>query len=320
MTPAKLPWWKTRSRFTLRALLVAVTLFMVWGGYHTNRGRQERAAVELLRQGGAKFFDMPTKGSAWDKATTWDHATWYYTRFVAFVWREPVAEGLALYHPPSPAEIEALGKLTHLKTAQILLDAGGVKTSPLPPGCLKCLLANRQLQGVILGHCELSDEDCRALGAHPNLLGISLPGCSFSEEGFAALLQAPRVIYLRISDCPVTGEKLARVPGSATLEQVMSNFAPLGPEFAAFIARSPQVKSLECEHLQHPFDGTFITAIGPHPKLACLILRGTCQVTPAILHDLKRMPALELFIFDSPNFTDADRDELKAALPGVEVR
>jgi hypothetical protein len=44
-----------RLRYSLRALLVFLTLFMLWGGYHTNRGWRERQAETLLTSAGARL-------------------------------------------------------------------------------------------------------------------------------------------------------------------------------------------------------------------------------------------------------------------------
>src|SRR5688500_8487991 len=44
-----------RFRYSLRALLVFITLFALWGGYHANRGWKERRASAVLRRYGATF-------------------------------------------------------------------------------------------------------------------------------------------------------------------------------------------------------------------------------------------------------------------------
>jgi hypothetical protein len=42
-----------RFRYSLRALLVFITLLALWGGYHANRGWKEGRAVAVLLEHGA---------------------------------------------------------------------------------------------------------------------------------------------------------------------------------------------------------------------------------------------------------------------------
>src|SRR5688572_6247207 len=91
-------------RYSLRALLVFMTLFALWGGYHTNRGYRERKAQETLLRYQASFMYGPTRRGT----GIWSKPLYVYERVVQLVWQERFITYISIYSTLEPEVVDAL--------------------------------------------------------------------------------------------------------------------------------------------------------------------------------------------------------------------
>ena len=321
MTIPHKPWWRPRARFSLRGLLVCVTLFMLWGGYHTNRDREERAAAEFFQARGASIVYFPSRNCK----SFVDRCSWCYTRVVQALWREPFIDHISVFGPMDDSEVDALTKLPHLQFIStqpemstpmenyaIQHEMFAPTQGVMPRGALRRILANRRLKSLCLAQWELSDEDCEAIRRHNTLFDVKIFGCKLSEEGFAQIVSVPKLRSLTFSFGRTTGSQLAGIPGSQSLESIECLGAPVGNEFADFIGRSPRVNYLRCYHKQ--IDDSFIAAIGPHPGMEWLNL-GHTKATDASVPALQQMLSLKGVGLSSRTFTDVGKAQLQQSSP-----
>lgn len=314
-------------RYTLRALLVFITLFMLWGGFHTNRSWKERAAEEILRDRGASFQYGPSPAGP-DMRNRLVSA---YSKVVQVVWQERFITQVEVHGSLEPEVVDAIVALPHLESLvanpaprmtdeEVALLRGRhiveAKVA-IPAGAVERVLANHRLKSLWMAAWILSDEDCKAIAAHDSLETVNLYGSRFSEEGLAQIVTLPRLRAVMWSYCQVTGEKLASVPGSNSLDLIECYYAPVGNEFAAFIGRSPNVTRVRCYH--QSIDDDFIASIGAHQSLEELNL-GHTKVTDSSVTVLEQMPSLKGLTVASESFTDAAKTCLLKGNPTLKVQ
>src|SRR5687768_16063132 len=107
-----MPWPRSiRFRYSLRALLVFLTLFALWGGYHTNRGMKERRALEVLRRHDGTSISVdsirPREGMVAFMADA-------YKSVVRLVWREPFVTSVSICSL-DPSVTQAIQAMPHLE-------------------------------------------------------------------------------------------------------------------------------------------------------------------------------------------------------------
>lgn len=329
--------WRPRSlrvRYTLRALFVFITLFMLWGGYHTNRGWKEREAERILGRHHSGCGYGPKKvGSGWIS-----ELRFAYLKLVQLVWRERFITQAMVNAPPEGEVLDAILALPHLeglslnpapstKEEQELYAEKRIVEAKdkMPAGALERIIARRPLRVLELTTWILSDDDCRAIAECQSLEYLGLFGSQCSEEALAKLVTLPRLRHLRMSHCPVTGAGLASVPGSHSLQVIDCPHAPVGREFAAFVGRSPAVTTLTVWSDSVADD--FVAALGSHPSLCHLTLISPCLTDRSAL-TLQQLPSLQGVAIGPGTVaklpdgfvTSAAKDRLRAAKPGLVVQ
>src|SRR5262245_34071865 len=98
---------KIRVRYTLRSLLVFITLFALWGGYHANRGWKERRAVEVLRKHGAQLG----WGASLQGGGMVSLATGAYSLMVGAIWGDHCVGEVQVLAPLDGEIADALAEL-----------------------------------------------------------------------------------------------------------------------------------------------------------------------------------------------------------------
>jgi hypothetical protein len=315
-----------RFRYTLRALLVFVTLFCLWGGYHANRAfKQRQARSVLLRYNASISSELEWPEPPWDPLGALDYG---YQRLVQTIWRDPYVTHVSVTSPLPPEVIDALGALPHLRNLTLKPPPHLQRWNPksrtpvldpqvkMPGAALDRILGGKRLRYLQLDEWSFSEADFRAISRQRDLEGLTMTMTSLSEEGLAELITLPRLQSFTCYGCQVTGAQLAGLPGSRTLERIRADYSPVGVEFAAFIARSPHVTDLIVQ--SDTIDDDFIRHLGPHPSLQRLdIWRGS--VTDLSVAAFAAMPALKSVSLHDTAVTEPGAVELKMTRPNVEV-
>src|SRR5438309_2067073 len=101
-----------RFRYTLRALLVFVTLFCLWGGYHANRGIKERRVEALIARDSRFALQY---GRRLDRPALQLTVLTSYDRLVRRVWGERGVTGIGV---PSDIDAETMNALAALPSVE----------------------------------------------------------------------------------------------------------------------------------------------------------------------------------------------------------
>lgn len=322
-----MPWPRSiRFRYSLRALLVLLTLFAIWGGYHTNLGLKERSALEVFRgHGGAviSYDSLGRRGPSFLKA-----ASDAYMRVVRLIWGEQFLTSVQV-RSLAPEVLEALDSLPHLQEVGVSVplprvgigqpdaqyEDGAVEDMPrLPSRVIQRLLANRRLKSLVLSGWILSDDDCRAISGHHSIEGLTVVACEVSEEGFGKLMTLRRLYEVNLSYCNVTGSNLRTMLGLESLERVNVQCTSVEGAFAAWVARCPNVKFL---HLRSDtIDDDFLVKLGPHRSLAHVSVYSSALTDNCITTAIQ-WPSLQDF---TANITSNAKACMRKSRPDVLVQ
>jgi hypothetical protein len=314
-----------RFRYTLRALLVFVTLFCLWGGYHANRAIKERQAAEVLMRHQASFAIGPKRshGGALDSIRL------AYQSLVQLVWRERFVTHVSIASKLEPEVVNALIALPHLESLSIdpvqyaleekmRMNREGIlePQEKSPPGAIARILRAQRLADLTLAGWVLSDDDCAAISQHQSLEGLTVLGVNISEDGFAQILTLPRLLRLRFSYTQVTGKKLATTPASTSLQVIEGYCAPVGNEFAGYVGRCPNVTNLNLRY--RAIDDDFVARLGSHPSLTGIDFSGTI-VTDQSIAVLGRMPLLRTVGLPRATVSQDSVERLQEARPEMKI-
>jgi hypothetical protein len=315
------PW---RFRFSLRALLVFLTLFAIWGGYHANEAIKERKAEEVLARYHASFMYGPKRAGS----GIFSEIKFRYQKLIQLIWQRRFITYVSLAAPLDADLVDALDSLPHLES--MILEPGrltenemellwsqhvSIAKFELPAGAVNRIFRSQSIKQLGLCVWILRDDDCTAIGKNDQLELVSIDGSAISEEGLRQIMTAPSMKGLSFRWCHVKGDKLHTLPGSQTLTQIDCSGAPVGVEFAKFIARSPNVKYLSPVTQAND---DFVAQIADHPSISAINLSGA-SVTERCIPDLIRWKALSAVSLARYTFPESAISELRTARPGLRI-
>jgi hypothetical protein len=274
-----------RFRYSLRALLVFITLFCLWGGWHADRSYRERRAEEALLRRGANLCREA-------------HIS---------IWRYRFVTELKIEGPLDHEVINSVANLPYLtalhlvapRTADSETNSFSEDISPratMTPDSLAKILRRKNLRSLSLEAWIIPDEACAAIARQKYLEQISILFCEPTESGFARIVKAPPVRVLRARFCMTTGRELAGQPGSTTLADVDCRGTPVSTEFASFLAICTHLHSLDfgalgCGKDHSPSGDEFLAKLGPHRSIETLVLSSS-SVTDRSVGVIVNMPRL----------------------------
>ena len=184
-------------RFTLRVLLVFVTLTGIGLGYWTHRARQQRRIVERIEQGGGMVCyerDGPTAPDPRNFAVEW----------LAKVLSRDYLEGISAVSIHNREAIPNLHHLRGLETLRII-------DPNLNDSDLTAIANCRELGVLQIGDTyffgdnapksQISDGSLILIARLPKLEIASLHGTGFTRAGIEALAQSPTLKSLEVGLC-----------------------------------------------------------------------------------------------------------------------
>jgi hypothetical protein len=318
------PRRKWGLRYSLRGLLIFITLFMLWGGYHTNRSWKERAAEEVLNRRGAsiEYATLSFQGSFAERVSA------AYAMLVETVWQDRSASRVMLLGRLDTEAVDALCMLSHLRALTIepsqrthaeysrIRSGQALPTEPMPQDALERILDNCPITELTVGCWTLSDVDCHTIASCPSVKYLAVDGSILSEKGLARLMSKPGLVWFTFGFCNATGNALANEPGSPTLEKLYCGNAPVSTELAVFVSRSPNIKELAVR--QCAASDEFVHMLGPHPSLMALSL-GATTVTDECLDDFVRMPSLTIVELPGLTVSPEAVARLRLAKPALQI-
>jgi hypothetical protein len=187
-------------RFTLRVLLVFVTLIGIGLGYWTHRAREQRRIVKHIREtSGDVAYD-------WQPHLTPQHGTvrspvpaWLLDRL-----GEDFFHSVDRAYVGNEVDLAQVGRLTHLRSLQIgksdLTDSELGHVIRLRR--LKELIAHQdQLNPEYGGTTKITDRSLILLAEMPRLEQVLLDGDRFTAAGLAALAQSRSLKLVGLNYC-----------------------------------------------------------------------------------------------------------------------
>lgn len=318
------PRRKLRLSYSLRALLVFITLFMLWGGFHANRGWKERAAADALTKHGASLRWGRTRSTR----------TWFspistgYWRIVGFLWGERFITEVHVYSL-EPDVVDALCELPHLESLIVhpkrLTRQETLEYSPLtarawatpPKNAIRRILSRHRLKQLMLCQWNLNEDELGEVCRHRTLVAVGVGAAQLTEEQLAEILTLPDLHNVFLCDGgAITGDALAAVHGSSTLERIACFGSPVNKEFARFAGRCQNLRYLHVTHLA--IDDDFTRMLGPHPSLVELVLGGN-GITDCTANSLATMPSLQVVVLPSNSISTEALNRLKQIKPTLQV-
>lgn len=245
-------------RFSLRALLIAVTVTAIYVGWHANRVHTQRAAATRVLQAGGtveyahhyeaihndSWVQHPgarPPGPAWLRHILGDD---YFTSVISVNLNDATVESIDDVLP-------AVGDLTSLRFLD--MQNQGVTDDGLAHIQALTLLEELHINGT-----DITDAGMSHLEALDNLVDLSIDGTSVSDVGFgnARIENKRRLRYLSMIATQVSDDSLSRLEHIPNLSLVTCAFTNVTPEAVDRYNESrPDVKVI-CRY-DEPFPDSF---------------------------------------------------------------
>lgn len=316
--------WIPKS-YSLRTLLILITLFMLWGGYHTNRGWRIRASLAVLRNHHLSVAIEPTR-KPHDIASRIRYA---YLTLIHTLWGDAIVPQVHVASKLDPAVVKALNDLPDLQRLSLQprhyssweVQEGEYTGWPGPkdrlaPGALEIVLNRHEITSLDLVAFELTDEECEVITKEHSIETVQLIGANLSAHGLDQILRLPRLRYLRLHHVQVDASRLSNTPASLTLTTVDLSNVGLSPESGQYLARCPKLQTLWIVDSQ--LNDDFVSTLKNHPSLEDLTLAG--PITDQSATSLAQMPRLRFLNLPRGDISSSKRAGLQQANPRLTIR
>jgi len=268
-------------RFSMRSLLIAVTIFCVALGWRLNRARQQREAVKAIKEaGGWVYYDYqnydPETGSFDLQAEPWE-PEWLRGPLGIDFWHDVVGLNMSFHeegnqrwdnkqpavnisaHLAHPPRLRLLGLTEHsvddagmkyvsgLKDLEVLLywDAPGITDV----GAMH-LREMPRLRFLNMGSSEIGDAGLQSLAELRGLEGLVLQsGNNITDRGLSSLVDHPRLKSLWVGGATerrskITDEGVKLLAKLQTLEEIDLQRTQVTVEGLKPLQRLPALKYL----------------------------------------------------------------------------
>jgi len=304
-----------RFRYSLRALLVFITLFALWGGYHANRGWKQRHSEQILlatREASILYRDR------WNRRNPLQAVAATYAWVVDKLWGDRIVKSVSVKSDLPPDVAQAIGSFGHLESIELFapqMGGSNWRIVAVPSEALEQSLAQRTVKDLYMRGYALSDADCQAIAGGQSIEQLNLVRVRLSNQGLARLLAAPRIRHVSIGSSEITDREFPAHAGSPTLEWI-SIGAPISNNFGSFAARCPKLTSLGVKG--ESVDDRFVMALGGHSALEMLGL-GSTSVSDQSVAIIAQMPSLKAVALPRDTVSQQAINNLQAARPDLRI-
>ena len=190
-------------RFSLRTLLLAITIVAVWLGLTVNAARRQRAAVNALQGSGVTvMYDyMETAPRTWSTSGEPSGPEWLRKTLGMDYFHHPVYASVRSRPEPDEEVIGALNALPRLKTLLFMGDSISDET-------FENLQPMENLEELHITAAQVTDHGLKQLLKFPQLRWLILNDLPISDAGCATLAQLAQLEELRIYGSDVSDESL----------------------------------------------------------------------------------------------------------------
>lgn len=201
-------------QFSLRSLLVLVTLLALGLGWFVRRVEPQRRAVAKVQSlGGSCHFDSPLENSGAVRR--------FLRRGLGPAFVDPVVDVDLSYSRAVDGDLACLQTVPGLKS----LDLYATQVTDTGLARLQHL---HDLESLNLGRTRITDAGLAALAELQALELLSLGGCPITDAGLECLAKFPRLRYLYLSHSMVSDDGLAAFQEALPNCQVQTPSGPRG--------------------------------------------------------------------------------------------
>lgn len=290
-TPIAKPKLRRRwLRFSVRGLLLAVTVLCVWLAWHVDRGNRQRDAAAAVREtGGAALYDYEADiydsgysfSNCLREPSTWERIEGQIGReycndvvIVDFTFAEEAGKGIEsldgfprLRWLHAPGESITDDSLDHI-AEQSRLEQLHLRGASITDDGLQSICRLRRLSHLSVAECDIGDVGVRHIAAIRSLRHLNLCGTRITDAGLRLLRELPSLEALVLRDTDITDAGIGHLAAMRQLHK--------------------------------------------------LSLEGT-RITNAAIDTLKTLPSLDYVALDDTAVTSAAAEELARAFPDAMI-
>lgn len=203
-----------RLRFSLKVLVILLSIIAVVFGWRAQAGRTQKRAVTAIQSvGGTVFFDYHENGPrSWSTSGSPRGPQWLRTAIGPEYFDRVVYVGL--FETPSDSQwIKAVNDLGTVKT--LLLSGSNVTDATLEK-----LDGSSALLELHLTNAAVTDNGVRLLGKFPNLRWLTANSTSISDDGLADLAELSELRELNVKNTLVSDDGVASIAGLTNLQKL----------------------------------------------------------------------------------------------------
>ena len=289
-------------RFSLRTMLIMVTLLSIGPGWFVHRGERQRRAVAAVEEMGGKVAYDAT-ALYWVVEEVGGLRGWLPRNYFFNVTMVNLSETRA-----TDASLAHIKKLPHVR----YLDLSG--TDVTDRGLLQ-LQGLTKLESVKLEYMQVTDAGLPQLQGLRHLILLDFRGTQVTDAGLVHLGRLTRLRVLGLEATQVTSGGLSHLQGMSRLEELDLSGTQVTDAGLVHLRRLT-LRGLRLEDTQVTDGG--LSHLQGMSTLQELDLSGT-QVTDAGLHHLKGLIRLKFLEFVDTPVTATGVAKLQIALPNCEI-
>jgi hypothetical protein len=336
--PRKRRWWLS---YSLRGLLVLVTLFGIWLGIKVDQARRQKRAVEtLLALGGKVAYEHQRTKSGFDMEIELNVPMWarelcgddffQTVRYVVFMPQWDAKGVEMLPHRVTDDDLECLAELPHIER----LEAWKARISAAG---LEHLRHPQRLRVLRLGDTNVGNDFVRRLKGARNLESLELSNSPVTDDGFAEWEDMTKVFALTLNGTRTGDRALAAFAectqlvglqvGSATTDEGIRQFRSL-ETLEWFKARDcaitgdafrghtlPKIDSIQLENCRVA-DADLAILVQAGPDVRALALSGS-PITDAGLAHFAKLGKTQILVLRRTKIKGSELGHL-ASLPAIQ--
>ncbi len=203
---------KLALRFSLRSLLVVVTLLAIWIGIQTTKAKRTRIALDRIAAlgGNVRFAHQYDASGTFDGSAKPNGPRWLRNLLGGEYFDRVVYINLA-DSEVTDDDLSAIATLGDVKTFWL------ARTSITDQGA-KHLAKMKNLESLFLAGTAIGDEGLRHLRSLSKITGITLNDTRITDQGLAQLSCHQGLVSLNVSGNQISGEGLVNVHDLPKLE------------------------------------------------------------------------------------------------------
>lgn len=292
---------KRQLRFSLRFMLIATTAFTVWFGLQLNFARQQRAAVNRIREvGGFVYYDFQVDESGKEdlKAVPWE-PTWLLNVI-----------GVDFFHGV---------KRVNLVYGKDPKTGGRVEVSRNSDKYIREVANFRRLEWLLMAEGQATDEAMRYVAQLPNLKRLYMWDASeLTDAGVEKLSGLRKLEYVHISNSRITDQSVKYLGDCRRMEGLSMQGNRFSNDCLLYASHMPSLKQLVIGRGEITIDDAGLEYLKELPNLERLGLQGADLSADGVRRLMHLKQLKELWI-DEHKVGRRACDELEEAIPGLKV-